>query len=104
MAEQTGGDSRVPSFRTVIRSSRTAHHMGWHSLFIQSPALHGRLGKERRRCVSAPPCVCVCVGALGRRYGGFSDVTSGIKIKWDKDLKDNSRNVGKCASKFRELK
>lgn len=35
-AEQTGGDSRAPSFTAVIRSSRTGHHMGWHNLFIQS--------------------------------------------------------------------
>lgn len=41
-AEQTGGDSWAPSFTTVIRSSRTAHHMGWHNLFIQSLQLHTR--------------------------------------------------------------
>lgn len=103
VAEQTGGDSRAPSFRTVIRSSRTAHHMGWHSLFIQSPALRGRPGKERRRCVSAPHTHTESVCARGRRSGGFSDVTSGIKIKGDKDLKGNSRNVGKFASKSGQL-
>lgn len=55
-AEQTGGDSWAPSFTTVIRSSRTAHHMGWHNLFIQSLGLHTRPEEERGLCV----CVCVC--------------------------------------------
>lgn len=59
-AEQTGGDSRAPSFTTVIRFSRTAHHMGWHSLFIQSLALH--IGPEEGRgwCM----CVCECTEGL----------------------------------------
>lgn len=56
-AEQTGGDSQAPSFTAVIRSSRTAHHMGWHSLFIPSLALHTWLQEERGTHV----CVCLCV-------------------------------------------
>lgn len=55
-AEQTGGDSWAPSFTAVIRSSRTAHHMGWHNLFIQSLGLHAGPGGEAMVCV----CVCVC--------------------------------------------
>lgn len=52
-AEQTGGDSWAPSFTTMIRFSKTAHHMGWHNLFIQSLGLHTGPVEE---------CVCVWVG------------------------------------------
>lgn len=53
-AEQTGGDSQAPSFTAVIRSSGTAHHMGWHSLFIPSLARHTWLqeGRGKHVCVS----------------------------------------------------
>lgn len=56
-AEQTGGDSWAPSFTAVIRSSRTAHHMGWHNLFIQSLGLHAGTEEERDG-------VCACGGGV----------------------------------------
>lgn len=73
-AEQTGGDSRAPSFTAVIRSSRTAHHMGWHSLFIQSPrATYMAAGGEE--------CVCVSV---------CTEVSKSDNYQKSKDNKANS--------------
>lgn len=72
-AEQTGGDSWAPSFTPVIRSSRTAHHMGWHNLFIQSLGLHtGPEEDEEEEEV----CVSVRVCAEEKVPEGFSNVTS----------------------------
>lgn len=56
-AEQTSGDSWAPSFTTVIRSSRTAHHMGWHNLFIQSLGLHAGT-EEGTNGVCQRVCTC----------------------------------------------
>lgn len=61
-AEQTGGDSRAPSYTTLIRYSRTAHHMGWHDVFIQSLGLHAGLEGENGAGVFHWRGECACGG------------------------------------------
>ena len=78
-AEQTGGDSWAPSFTPVIRSSRTAHHMGWHNLFIQSLGPHTGPEEdedEEEEEEEEEVCVSVRVCAEEKVPEGFSNVTS----------------------------